>query len=51
MAKLNDLKYKELLKLQKKLHKQHYITKEIRDIVEVGLSSSVDGILKDLNLK
>lgn len=50
VCKLHNSKYKKLLKLEKRMHKDPYISKEVKDIIEAGMSETVDSLLSKLNL-
>ena len=50
VCKLLDSKYKKLLKLEKKMHKNPFLSKETKNIIEAGISESVDSLLSKLNL-
>ena len=50
VGKLNDMKYKKLLKLQKNLYKISRISQETRGIIDAGIAPSYDPLLSKLNL-
>lgn len=50
VGRLCDSKYKKLLKLEKNVHRNPYLSKETKSIVEAGISESVDSLLSKLDL-
>jgi hypothetical protein len=51
VGKLCNSKYKKLLKLEKNMHKNPYLSKETKDIIERGISESVDSLLSKLDIR
>lgn len=50
VGKLCDNKYKKLLNLKKNLNKHPSVSDETKDIIDAGISPSIDSILSKFNL-